>query len=91
MRFFGWFRKPKVPERTDLFYIVGMKNTCPDCGSKGFYEGPSGGMSTNIFCRNRDCRSGFNLTPFSINQGLCDCISKWDKVRYPEPKDGTVK
>jgi hypothetical protein len=40
-----------------------MNGVCPDCGSKaGFYEGPSGGMSTNIFCANPKCRQGFNFT-----------------------------
>jgi hypothetical protein len=39
-----------------------QKNKCPDCGSKGFYEGPSGGVSTNIYCTNPECRSAFNYT-----------------------------
>ena len=35
---------------------------CPDCGSdKGFHEGPSGGMSTNIYCAT--CGHRFNVTP----------------------------
>lgn len=35
---------------------------CPDCGkAEGFYEGPSGGMSTNIKCA--ACEAGFNVTP----------------------------
>lgn len=38
-----------------------LQNICPDCGSKkGFYEGPSGGMSTNIFCS--ACGQGYNFT-----------------------------
>lgn len=37
-------------------------NTCPDCGSKkGFYEGPSGGLSTNIQCI--ECGQAYNVTP----------------------------
>lgn len=44
-----------------LFLTI-ASNTCPNCGShKGFTEGPSGGMSTNIFCA--DCGQGFNITP----------------------------
>jgi hypothetical protein len=40
-----------------------MNGVCPDCGSKeGFYQGPQGGISTNIFCANPKCRSGFNFT-----------------------------
>ena len=36
---------------------------CVDCDKepKGFYEGPSGGMSTNVFCS--QCGQGYNLTP----------------------------
>jgi hypothetical protein len=37
---------------------------CPDCDSReGFFEGPSGGMSTNIKCANEACGSRFNVTP----------------------------
>ena len=32
--------------------------TCPDCGSKKFYEGPSGGMSVNLQCAG--CGHKFN-------------------------------
>jgi hypothetical protein len=38
---------------------------CVDCAKlpKGFYEGPSGGMSTNVFCS--QCGQGYNLTPIA--------------------------
>lgn len=53
-------------EETDqgkLFAII-ASGKCPDCGStEGFYEGPSGGMSTNIFCANEACKKRFNITP----------------------------
>lgn len=40
-------------------------NSCPCCGTVGnFYEGPSGGMSTNYECG--ECRSKFNVT-FGFN------------------------
>lgn len=32
---------------------------CPDCGSKEFIEGPSGGMAQNIKCA--DCGHWFNV------------------------------
>lgn len=32
---------------------------CPDCGSPQFYEGPSGGMSTNMQCTG--CGHWFNI------------------------------
>jgi hypothetical protein len=33
---------------------------CTYCGGTKFYEGPSGGLSTNILCANKDCRHWFN-------------------------------
>lgn len=33
---------------------------CPYCGGTKFFEGPSGGMSTNILCANTECRHWFN-------------------------------
>lgn len=71
------------PEEVDLFVTVAIHDTCPDCGGKGFLGGPEGGMSQNIFCRNIECRSGFNLTPFSATQGLCERIGEGDIDRYP--------
>lgn len=72
-----------------LYHIVGVEGKCPDCGSiEGFYEGPSGGMSTNVFCANRACRSGFNVTPFSQGVGTCERIHQGDLERYPKPETG---
>jgi len=34
---------------------------CPNCEGGPLYEGPSGGMSTNIRCRL--CGQGYNITP----------------------------
>ena len=34
-------------------------NGCPDCGSEAFYEGPSGGMATNVKCQG--CGHWFNM------------------------------
>ena len=40
---------------------------CPDCGTKDFYEGPSGGMSQNMKCSG--CGHWFNFClPFSIER-----------------------
>jgi hypothetical protein len=36
---------------------------CIYCGGREFFEGPSGGMSTNILCANDACRHWFNWTP----------------------------
>lgn len=68
-----------------LYAIVGGKNECPDCHGHGFYEGPSGGMSTNIFCMNRACRAGFNVTSFGGGHGTCERIGTGDIQRYPLP------
>lgn len=37
--------------------------TCTYCGGTKWFEGPSGGMSTNILCANPHCRHWFNYTP----------------------------
>ena len=37
---------------------------CTECGSKDFYEGPSGGLCHNIMCANDDCKQWFNLCGF---------------------------
>lgn len=37
---------------------------CPACKSQiGFYAGPRGGISQNIFCKNEECRMSYNVTP----------------------------
>lgn len=38
---------------------------CPNCGSNQWYEGPSGGMATNIKCGG--CGLWFNNTPFGLD------------------------
>jgi hypothetical protein len=61
-----------------LFRTI-MRDICPDCKAKGgFYQGPQGGLSTNIFCRNRECRQASmshrrsNMPSASINLTLID-------------------
>lgn len=39
---------------------------CIYCEGTDFYEGPSGGLSTNILCANKNCRHWFNVTPFGL-------------------------
>ena len=46
------------PEKPDCL-------VCPNCGSNQWYEGPSGGMSTNIKCG--CCGLWFNSTPFGLD------------------------
>lgn len=66
-----------------LFQSVVVKDECPDCHGHGFYEGPSGGMSVNIFCKNIRCRSGFNVTVFTAGTGIAERISKGNVGLYP--------
>lgn len=40
---------------------------CTYCGGDKFYEGPSGGTSTNILCANEDCRHWFNSCPGGLD------------------------
>ena len=42
----GWCSKPRCLMR---------KLICPNCGSNTWYEGPSGGASTNIQCQGCAC------------------------------------
>lgn len=78
------FKGPASPEKSQgtpvtetdegKLYAIIAGGKCPDCGStKGFYEGPSGGISTNIFCANDACGAGFNVTPMI---GIADRIGK---------------
>jgi transcription elongation factor Elf1 len=42
-------------------YLYSTNFKCPNCEGGQLYEGPSGGMSTNIRCR--VCGQGYNVTP----------------------------
>jgi hypothetical protein len=60
------------------------KNTCPDCGRNGFYVGPSGDASTNIYCANSDCKAAFNFA-YVFGEGHAERIGKApDWYKYPE-------
>lgn len=70
-----------------LYGQVAEQNRCPDCGGEGFYAGPEGGMSINVHCANRACRSAFNVTPLLQ---IAERIGKRDLTWYPPPdKDET--
>lgn len=61
---FGWFKPKSKPERGSdadkkRVWKALKKSKCPDCGSKDFYEGPSGGVCTNWECAG--CGSRFNV------------------------------
>ena len=51
----------------ELTKIFHEQKVCPDCGVWDFRKGPSGGMSTNIYCAN--CGSWFNEQgPFGLDR-----------------------
>lgn len=55
-----WVKVSDTPE--GRLWAVIATGECPDCHHlDGFYEGPSGGLSTNIICAN--CGHRFNVTP----------------------------
>lgn len=47
----------------ELAYIT-RTSKCPYCCS-GLYEGPTGGMSMNLFCSNSECRARLNYSGFT--------------------------
>ncbi len=62
------------PEKPDCI-------VCPNCGSNQWYEGPSGGMSTNIKCGG--CGIWFNSTPFGLDYiGIKENIGETRKIRW---------
>lgn len=76
---------PEAKPKTDWDLL--QTQTCPACRTHPIklYEGPSGGMSTNVFCNN--CGQGYNLTPMieiaeriSVNMAYCD--NEQVKARY---------
>lgn len=73
-------QKPVSQTNGGKLYRLIAKGRCPDCGNKGFWDGPEGGMSQNIFCQNARCRSGFNVTQVL---GIADRIGKGGDHYYP--------
>ena len=51
---------------------------CTYCGGSKFYEGPSGGLSTNVLCVNPECRHWFNYT---------DVLNTMEDLNSVEPSD----
>ena len=43
-----------------------VEGRCPDCGSTGWYRGPSGGLSTNYKCAGEGCGSRFNVAIITV-------------------------
>jgi hypothetical protein len=67
-----------APEDPYTTYLKrGQNFVCTYCGGIDFYDGPSGGMSTNKLCANEACRHKFNYTAF-INR-VDDLRSTWER------------
>ncbi|MGN6819445.1 MAG: hypothetical protein ACTHJR_12315 [Sphingomonas sp.] len=64
--------------KTNVEYI--RDNTCPCCLTKpfSFYEGPSGGMCTNVECAT--CESRLNICSLD-NPFVVDILSETDKAK----------
>jgi hypothetical protein len=69
-----------------LIYWI-RKDKCPDCKGTGFWEGPRGGININIFCKNAECRSGFNIAVFAGEVLMAERIHKGED-RYYANKTG---
>lgn len=79
---------PGVPiEETEggkLWQVVVIEGRCPECEEHGFLEGPHGGISVNVYCKNRLCRAGFNVTPLFGKYGIVEPIgTKGPIEKYP--------
>ena len=63
MNFFRKLFTKAPPEPKSLWDELKAAGGCLACDGKpkSFLEGPSGGMSTNVFCPH--CGEGYNLTP----------------------------
>jgi hypothetical protein len=65
-----------LTESESLWNQLVAAKGCIKCNKlpKGFIEGPSGGMSTNVFCS--QCGQGYNLTP----------IAQWAELIHKDEK-----
>lgn len=64
-----------TPVSDDPDQVWAKSGACPECGSTDWYEGPSGGMSTNYMCANDACGAKFNFTPFPGGRLMRELIS----------------
>lgn len=64
LKVWDWFRRRVGRTAAEDSDVV----RCTYCGGTEFYEGPSGGMSTNILCAKVTCRHWFNYQgPFGLD------------------------
>lgn len=81
------------PDLKEIMAKEGPDPVCKYCGGKEFFEGPSGGLSTNILCTNYECRHWFNYSP--VLETLEDLHrqepTKEEKIKEIERLTDTVK
>ena len=66
-------------QKYEIKYKLDYKPACPNCGSTEFYEGPSGGASTNIKCVG--CGLWFDFSPFGMEFiGIKNLIGEHKKI-----------
>lgn len=59
---------------------------CPDCDAEGLLEGPSAGLSVNIYCGNEKCGSRFNVMgPFGAQRITDASPKKYIMVEHESP------
>lgn len=63
---------------------------CTYCGGIEFYEGPSGGMSTNVLCANSKCRHWFNETLGELQDLNRVEPTDEEKAQQRKDREGTI-
>jgi hypothetical protein len=87
--YFYRIKEPKPPKPERMQYHGPGPNPlhppgtvkCPYCKGTKFFEGPQGGMSTNILCANNECRHWFNYTPMPTGEYLLDDLNRVEARR----------
>ena len=62
---------------------------CTYCGGTEFFEGPSGGMSTNVLCANSKCRHWFNYSPVGLDDLHLVESTEEEKERESQAREET--
>lgn len=84
LAYIGFKEAPPLSDGERLWNQLIDAGGCIKCTKlpKGFFEGPSGGICTNVFCS--QCGQGYNLTPMIH---IAELIHKDE--RYIEKKEVT--
>lgn len=63
---------------------------CSYCGGTEFLEGPSGGLSVNVLCANKECRHWFNYALGNLDDLNKVEPSDEEKAQAAKDRDGTM-